>query len=239
MPQHDEPISASDRPLDTPDPFSRLLLELETMQSVLQKVADLAKTTLSAVDEASVTLMQGSRPVSAVYTGLLAYELDEAQYEHDLGPCLDAAKTRRTVLVEDARAEPRYPQFAERAVRGGALSSMSIPLVLQQDMPAGLNLYSLHAHSFDADGRNRAERYATTASVAIRNMLSYDSSRKTAEQLRQAMESRAVIDQAKGIIMAERRCTADEAFQILAQASQRANRKLRDIALDIVQGVGR
>ena len=239
MTQHDGSIPTSSAARDAFDQLSRLLLRDESLQSVLQKVADLAKQTVPGVDECSVTLLLGGRASSAVYTGLLAYELDETQYRQGEGPCLQAASSGEVVEVLDARTETRWPDYITEARRKGALSSLSMPLPVRQEGAAALNLYSHRPAGFTDDSRGTAQEFAAYATIAVSNMYAFDTSRKTAEQLMHAMQSRAVIDQAKGIIMAERRCTADEAFEALAQASQRANRKLRDIAQDIVDGVRR
>jgi len=236
MTQHDGSIPTSSSRAAF-DELSRLHLDDESMQTVLQKVAELAKRTIPNVDESSVTMLVGERAVSPVYTGLLAYELDETQYQRGGGPCMDAATSGVAVEVTDIRTETRWPEYTAVAVQKGALSSLSVPVPVRQQIPAALNLYSLQAHGFGAESRELAGEFAEHAAIAVSNMYAYDTSRKTATQLQQAMASRAVIDQAKGIIMAERRVDADQAFQVLAQASQRANRKLRDIAQEIVDAV--
>ncbi len=237
MTQHDGSIPTSSASRAAFDELSRLHLDDESMQTVLQKVAELAKRTIPNVDESSVTMLQGDRAVTAVYTGLLAYELDETQYQRGEGPCMDAATSGAAIEVTDIRTETRWPEYTAIAAQKGALSSLSVPVPVRQQVPAALNLYSLRAHGFGAEARGLAGEFAAHAAIAVSNMYAFDTSRKTALQLQQAMASRAVIDQAKGIIMAERRIDADQAFQVLAQASQRANRKLRDIAQEIVDAV--
>ena len=102
---------------------------------------------------------------------------------------------------------------------------------------AALNLYGVEPHAFDGEATDLARAFASYAAVAVHNMHLYESTRELAEHLDIAMRTRAVIEQAQGILMSQRRCDATDAFNLLAAASQRSNRKLRDIAQAIVDGV--
>jgi AmiR/NasT family two-component response regulator len=108
---------------------------------------------------------------------------------------------------------------------------------IREGLHGGLNLYAVEASAFGGDAREVAGTFASYAAVAVHNMHLFESTRQLAENLDIAMRTRAVIEQAKGILMSQRRCDATEAFNLLAAASQRSNRKLRDIAQAIVNGV--
>lgn len=112
-----------------------------------------------------------------------------------------------------------------------------MPLPVREAVHGALNLYGLEADAFDDDARHVARAFAAYAAVAVHNMHLYEHTRDLAQNLDVAMRSRAIIEQAKGIPMSQRRCDAAEAFTLLAAASQRSNRKLRDIAQGIVDGV--
>jgi GAF domain-containing protein len=139
--------------------------------------------------------------------------------------------------ISDTRADDRWPDYLPRAVEHGNLSSLSIPLAIDEDsqVTGALNIYARHANAFDETSRSVATRFAPYASVAASNLYAYQSARDMAQNLQAALESRAVIDQAKGILIERYKLTADQAFQFLAQASMKANRKLRDIADDLVR----
>ncbi len=109
---------------------------------------------------------------------------------------------------------------------------------MREALKGALNLYAIEADAFDDEARELAAAFASYAAVAVHNMHLYESTRELAEHLDIAMRSRAVIEQAKGILMSQRRCNATQAFNLLAAASQRSNRRLRDIAQAIVDGVG-
>jgi GAF domain-containing protein len=231
----------ADRPLADPrDAFTelgRLSFENTSMEAMLQRIAELAKQVIPGVAEASVSLIAHDKATTAAYTGRLALDLDETQYGRGYGPCLESAVGQEIREIADARAETRWPDYTRIAVERGSLSSLSAPLPVREALHGGLNLYAVEAHAFDRDARALATRFASYAAVAVRNMHLYESTRELAENLDIAMRTRAVIEQAKGILMSQRRCDATEAFNLLAAASQRSNRKLRDIAQAIVDGV--
>jgi GAF domain-containing protein len=231
----------ADRPL--PDPLdavaalARLSFDSTSMDTMLQRIAQLAKELIPGVAEASVSLIANDKAHTAAYTGRLALDLDESQYGRGYGPCLEAAVGEEIREITDARTETRWPDYTRSAVVRGSLSSLSVPLPVREGIHGGLNLYAVGADGFDDAARQVARAFASYAAVAVHNMHLYQSTRDQAEHLDIAMQTRAVIEQAKGILMSQRRCDAQQAFTLLAAASQRSNRKLRDIAQAIVDGV--
>lgn len=224
------------------DPFaelSRVVLGSEPLPQLLERVAQLTKRLMPAGTEVSVTLVEGEQARTPAFTGRIAIELDEVQYESGAGPCLSAAEGSATVSISDTATESRsqWVSFAAAARDRGVGSTLSVGLPVQQRVIGALNLYSPDAGAFDEQAIELIELFAAHAAVAVANAGLYDSATQLAEQLTQAMASRAVIEQAKGILMAQRHCTAEEAFDVLVVASQRANRKLRDIAAGIVEGL--
>ena len=140
------------------------------------------------------------------------------------------------IEIADARTDPRWPDYMPRAAEHGALSSLSVPLVIDDDgqVAGGLNIYAREPHAFDEDSRSAATRFAPYAAVAAGNLHAYRSAVDRADNLQAALETRGVIDQAKGILMDRHKLTADQAFQVLAQMSMKTNRKLRAVADDLV-----
>jgi hypothetical protein len=110
-----------------------------------------------------------------------------------------------------------------------------VALPILDDVKGSLNFYGEAPHAYDADAVSLAQTFAEHATIALANAHLYDNTANLAQHMQSAMESRAVIEQAKGIIMGERRCSADQAFEILAEISQRSNRKLRDVAAALVR----
>jgi GAF domain-containing protein len=224
-------------PLEAAEAFERLgalSLSEESLHTVLQTVADLSRQVLPGDLEASVSVLVADKPATFVYTGQLALDLDESQYGRGHGPCLHATATGETIDVPDTRSEPRWRDHMQRCVDLGCLSSLSVPLGSAEVLAAGLNLYARQPGAFDEAARRTAHRFARFAGTAAANMHSFQNARELADNLQLALQSRATIDQAKGILMERHRLTADQAFQLLAGASMGANRKLRDVADHLV-----
>jgi GAF domain-containing protein len=204
------------------------------VQAVLGRVAELARQTLPGVGAASVTLVESDRAFTVAFAGQVALDLDETQYQDGFGPCLEVAQSSGTVTVRDMAAEARWPAFARRALAVGVHSSLSVALPLQEAVLGALNIYATQPAIFDQDAIETARTFAGYAAVAIANARLYQSTAKLAEDMRRAMETRAVIEQAKGIIVAQRHCTPEQAFGLLTRLSQTTHRKLRDCAADLV-----
>jgi GAF domain-containing protein len=230
--QDPQPVNAA----EALERLGGLSLREHSMESLLQTVADLTKSVMPGGTEASVTLLIKDKPTTVVSTGQLAIDVDESQYERDHGPCLHAARTGELVLVTDTRTDSRWPDYMPRAAERGALSSLSVPLAIDDDaqVTGALNIYGREADAFDEDARATATRFGPYAAVAAGNLHAYESARDMADNLQAALASRAVIDQAKGVLIERYKLTPDQAFQLLAQASMHANRKVRDIADDLV-----
>jgi GAF domain-containing protein len=209
--------------------LSGLVLREHTMESLLQAVVDATRTTLPRHVDASISVLIGNRPATAAYSGQLALDLDEAQYERGHGPCLHAATTGEQVEIDDARTETRWPDHTARAVERGSLSSLSVPLPME-GLHAGLNLYATEAGAIDEHTRTAAGEFARAAAISIGNMHAYQTAKDIADNLETAVRSRTVIDQAKGILMERHGLTPDQAFQFLVHASQASDRELRDVA---------
>ncbi len=215
--------------------LARITLADHSMESVMTKVAQISKRVVPGADEVSVTFVDQGAARTVASTGSLALDLDEVQYEHDRGPCLASIADGTIVEVPVMSDEERWPEFTAAANDRGAGSSLSVPIPLRRDVAAALNIYSRRTRAFDDEGRTLADTFAGYAGVAIANMHVYEAQSRVAEQLQTAMQSRAVIEQAKGILMGRQRCTADQAFAQLVALSQRSNRKLRDVAHALVE----
>jgi len=215
--------------------LSRLLLAEETLETTLDRVASLACRTLAPCDLASVTLVANGRPTTPAHTSPEVDELDRAQYRSQRGPCLEAYDVRQVVRRNIADGRSGWPEFTAEAEKIGIRSVLAVPLLLSGDRPLGaLNLYSRTAESYtDADEEN-AVLFSEQAAVACANAEVYWRTHALTEHLREALESRDVIGQAKGILMARRRCTPDAAFEALRRASQHRNVKLRQVAEQVV-----
>ena len=220
--------------------LAKIDLRTSDLSQVLQRIAELAQKTLAGAEEVSVSLVGGNgAAVSPAFTGPMAINADELQYTEHAGPCLEAARTGQPVLVDDLATERRWPGYVPRALEAGVGSSLSIPLPVQDAVTGALNIYASRAGAFDEETLEAARAFAGYAAVAVANSQLYETTAALARQMEEAMASRAVIEQAKGLIMGQRRCSADEAFELLVRASSRSNRKLRDIAAELIDSIQR
>jgi GAF domain-containing protein len=211
----------------------------EPLSDALQHVAESAVTALH-VDMAGLTLLfPDGRARTAVCTSEIAKKVDQAQYDADRGPCLEAFRTKRQIRVDDTSTDDRWPAFATAAQEHGVRSSLSLPLVVAGDGIGALNLYSRQSNQFSDEDGEDAQVFGDQGAVALANAQAYWEQAALAENLTTALASRATIEQAKGVIMATAGCDPDEAFARLRQQSQYENRKLRDVATEIVRNQGR
>jgi GAF domain-containing protein len=222
-------------PGDALDRLGRIRLTDHSMRSLLGEIAQMAKQSLPGRLEASVTLLTGDDPVTAVYTDRIALDLDECQYACGHGPCMHAAAEGEVVEVRDTRSDPRWRDFLDVAAERGCGSSLSLPLPLHEGVSGALNIYAGQPAGFDEQSREFARRFAAYGAVVAGNMLVFESALDRAKNLEAALASRAVIDQAKGILMERFKLTADQAFQALTRVSMETNTKVRDIAERFVQ----
>jgi GAF domain-containing protein len=230
--QNSQPANAT----EALERLGRLSLRELSMDSLLQTVADLTKTVMPGSPETSVLLLVKDRPSTVVHTGQLAVDLDETQFATGHGPCLHAARTGELTEITDTRTEGRWRDYAQHAADLGNLSSLSVPLHIDQEeeVAGALNIYARQSNAFDEECRSVATRFGPYAAVATGNLHAYQSARDLADNLQIALESRAVIDQAKGVLIERYRLTPDRAFQLLARASMTTNRKVRDVAEHLV-----
>jgi GAF domain-containing protein len=208
--------------------------ELETM---LQLVCHQVIQVVPGADMASVTLVRDGEATTAACTDERVFSIDVDQYRAGDGPCLQAAATGKIVRVEVETAIERWPEFTRSALAAGVASYLSAPLVVDALHAGALNLYGLHSHGYRDVEAALLEVYLAAVEAALRATSRYLAVQRQAAQLRTALVSRAVIDQAKGILMGARGITADEAFQVLVEQSQRENIKLHDIAERLVTTV--
>lgn len=201
--------------------------------AVLSRTCDATKALISGADEVSVTVLE-AEPRTVASSGEMALHADQAQYRLDEGPCLDAARGGRPVLVKDLPTESRWPAYGPEALEAGVRASLSVPLGVGETAAGALNIYARRVDAFDEDVVDVAFDLAHYASIVVAAADERDRALQLAEQMQAAMESRAVIEQAKGILMRDRGCNAEEAFAALVRRSQAAHLKLREVAQQLV-----
>jgi GAF domain-containing protein len=217
--------------------LSRVALAGRSLEDVLREITSIATRGIPGAESTSITLLRGDKAFTAAHDGEMALAADELQYERGYGPCMDAGRGNVVLRVDDMRTEQRWPDYAARVGEQGVRSSLSVPLPYQGSTIGALNIYSTQVAAFDSpDSLEAGLEVAQTVAVAVANADAHAQLQEQARNMRIAMDTRAVIEQAKGVLMAQRHVDADQAFELLREASQRYNRKLRDIASGIVEG---
>jgi len=215
--------------------LSKIMLGEQPLTATMERIAALAAQTIPGADAVSVTLMEGDEARTVAFTGPVAVALDERQYEAGFGPCMDAAVTGGTIVIEDTSNDAVYPDFSRAAARQGVRHTLSVGMPIPQRIVGALNIYGIGTAAFDDEAKRLTSTYAGYAAVSLANAALYTSTAELAMQMQQAMASRAVIEQAKGILMRDNRCSPDDAFAMLVRASNQGNRKLRDVAQAMVR----
>lgn len=188
---------------------------------------------------AGITLLEGQGPTTGAATSPAAAQLDAIQYRCNRGPCLDSYRLKVVTRIEATVTEARWPEFSRDAAAQGIRSTLSVPLVVNGDEVGALNLYSSAEAGFDERDQETGSIFAEHASVTLANAQAYWRTEILRQNLEDAMSTRGVIDQAKGILMAREGLSADDAFERLRRASQRENRKVLELAQEIVSGTPR
>jgi GAF domain-containing protein len=206
-----------------------------SVNETLERIAALAVDALPAVKYAGITMLVEGRERTAVFTDADAPKIDQAQYDTGDGPCLAAIREQRVHVIESTKEPGPWQAFRDAAFAHGIMSTLSTPLAAKNQKALGaLNLYSAKQSAFTPEDVEVAMQFSMQAAVVLSNANAYWDAYGLSERLSEAMEHRAIIEQAKGMLMAAQGCTADEAFQLLVKASQRENVKLRDLAHRIV-----
>jgi GAF domain-containing protein len=230
----DPDVAVDDEALAALASLAGVVLEYQDLPTTLNAICAIATRSIAAADGASMTSFSEKGPTAIASTDAWAKSLDETQYEEHEGPCFDAARSGVLFRVRDTAAEPRWPSYMPRAVELGVRSMVSIPMTSESKVIGALNVYSKAPDAFDPEAVALAELMAGHASLASQVAMSLFRHRDLARQLQEALDSRVVIEQAKGVVMATTKCTPDAAFQTLVRQSQTRNRKLRDIAAELV-----
>jgi GAF domain-containing protein len=227
----------ADDPIDPTGVLAELSQAVDAdrdMSVILDDVVGLTKRRIPGVDVVSITLVRNETAHTAATTGPLAVQLDELQYEQGYGPCLDAGRFNENQHIEDAATETRWPKYVPKARQQGLGSSLSVPLPVESYLVGALNVYSVTARAFSPTSVTLCGAFAAHVTAALSQAESAHSHRHRAAHLERALESQAVINQAKGMIMVQQKCTADVAFSMLRKLSMDQNIKLYDLAASLV-----
>ena len=221
--------------LTTLSGFAATLVREYDVVIVLDELTERVTATLGLVGS-GVSLLKDGRLQFVTAVPDLAVELERIQEEQEQGPCLDAARTGQLASVPDLRAEAeRWPDYVASAARLGVVSVLGIPLRLEETRVGALNLYSGSIRDWAEEDVAAASVLADMATSYLVNASKLDQHRVLADQLQGALQSRVVIEQAKGMVAQARGLPVDAAFQLIRRHARDNNTGLHAVAEAIVQ----
>ncbi|MEX0868839.1 MAG: GAF and ANTAR domain-containing protein [Nitriliruptoraceae bacterium] len=205
------------------------LAAADDLDELLQRIVDLGEAYLEGCDGVSMMLIRkGGEIMSPAYSSEVAYQSDLAQYRNDEGPCLEALREHETIVIDDLETEQRWPDYRAEALALGVRAMISFRLFIHADTMGALDFYSGSPHAFDDHSRALGQVFASHAAVAMKAAIAEVG-------LNAALQTRDLIGQAKGILMARGSLDAAAAFARLRQVSQARNVALRDLAEEVTR----
>ncbi|MET3949198.1 GAF and ANTAR domain-containing protein [Arthrobacter sp. UYEF36] len=218
-----------------------LLMGTENVEDFLGRLAEFAASTLSnaagAEIECGVTLQRRKKTATVAGSSPRAVVLDRIEQSLGEGPCIEALRTRSVVLLADVHTDPRWPAYQRELAAQGVRSTLGVPLEIGKDAAAALNFFGAKTDMFTEDIIAEASGFADLAERSLRLAVRIGTAQSRAEDLKAAMEHRTSIDLACGVVMAQNRCSQEEAMGILTRVSSNRNQKLRDVAADVLRNL--
>ncbi|MGW0610266.1 ANTAR domain-containing protein [Streptomyces sp. NPDC002788] len=221
---------------ETSDTLDQAMVRSSGLDTLLRDLTDRAVQEVPGAAACSLTVRRGGRLFTLAGSGGLPSGLDLRQYENGSGPCVDAAETGSEQYAPDLAAESRWPAYTEYALSAGVRCVLAVPVAVEGESGAAINFYGVRAEELGT-GRDAARAFAARVGDAINVALGIERRRQSAADVRTALLSRSVIDQAIGILMARERIDARIALERLRRASQDRNVKLRDLCGQLVAKV--
>lgn len=203
---------------------------LHTLANRCVELLDASEAGLMLADQRG-----GLRMIASSSERARLLELFEIQNQE--GPCLDCFKGGTAVVEEDLEANPgRWPLFGAEARASGFRSALALPMRWRNQVIGALNLFRATPGSLDAAGMLTGQAMADIATIGILQERAVREARIMAEQLQSALNSRVVIEQAKGVLAERLAVNMDEAFQMLRAYARAHNRRLHDVAAATIRG---
>jgi GAF domain-containing protein len=204
---------------------------VEVLDGLMSTCLDLLE-----IDEAGLLLTDADGNLQRVASSSeQARLLELLQVQTREGPCFEAVQTGRTIIVDDIdRSRGRWPAFAARAATEGFRSVYAFPMRLREATVGGLNLFGVEADALDEESRVIAKSLADIATIGILQQRSLHRSSLLAENLQRALNTRVVIEQAKGVLAERGNLAMEETFELLRSYARSHNLKLSDLAHSVV-----
>ena len=222
---------ATETALQTVAEIARTLAAAPTLEETLQRIVDLGVEYIHGCESASISIIHGFERSTLVWSNPAALLVEQAQYRHDQGPCLESLTAHETIVIEDIDEEQRWPQWREAVREFDLRSSISFRLFIvsgDEETFGSLSMFASRAHAFDDHAQALGQVFASHAAVALKAAI-------TEAGLEQAVRSRDAIGQAKGVLMERHDVDADEAFEMLCRMSNDRDIEMRALAEQVAE----
>ena len=232
MPQQDYPSELN----ESIQGLSEVIFAEQDVAATLQRISELAVHAVEGAELCSVSSVSAGRISTVGATDDVCRRLDELQYETEEGPCLSSIEEQAMFQIPDLGQDETWPVFSKRASAETPVRSMlSFVLEVHEGALGALNLMSSRADSFDEEDISVGALFAVFAGIALRNAVDSENASLTKADLERGLETRKLIGQATGLLMAQEGLTSEEAFQRMVKVSQNANLKVREIAARFIE----
>lgn len=208
----------------------RLSLDAGSPQEVMTRIAEVSEDLCAPQSSVSITVGPPAEPLFLGASTKFAQSVDACQMSANEGPCQLAWELGTIVYSDDALIDSRWPVFAKKAAHTGLVSALAAPIRDGESVLGALNVYSLVGAAFGGDDMHVVEMLAEAIGAVLCSINENRALREMTQQLQHAMDSRELIEQAKGVLMARFNCSAEEAFERLKHVSQNKNVRVRTLA---------
>lgn len=215
---------------------ARVLENVETPEQALHRLTRLAVDLIPGGTAAAVTIAVDSQALILAASDPRIDRLHRLQFDGGEGPVAETLLHNESRRVDDTTAERRWPEFCRAAARSGFGSCLVLPLRTDRRPAGAVALYGQQRHVFQGAAHDIALLFAAQGGTAVYNAALYRECSQMVDSLHAALESQAVIEQAKGILHAAFGVPPEQAFRLLTRVSQKTNRKLRAISAELVEG---
>lgn len=237
-PQEEDAVTSQPGAAPSAEQLQDLLLESPGFTDFLLSLSTLAAASFGGKNPmmCAITVERNGTPATVASSGPEAQRLDEIQYSLHDGPCLTALRTAQTILVTEVGTDPRWAAYARDMSEENIRSVLAVPIPTDTGSGAALNCYSSESGVFEPGTVEHVQEYAASISNILRLALRVHPAPPYPEHLRSALQSRAVIDAAVALVMAQNRCSHDQALALISRASTIQGTRMHDIAADIIAG---
>lgn len=216
-----------------------LLVEEANLGELLEQILELTSRAVETSAAVSVTVVDDDGEyATAAASSQDARDVDDAQYAFDEGPCVEALRTGREHRFDDLTELERWPRFRDRALALGFGSVLAVPLRAGPQTIGCLNVFAAEPSSLAEEDRVLVRRIAAPAAATLANARAYRRVSRLAEQLQQALEGRALVERATGVLIADTGCAPEVATAQLRTAAQDQSRPVVEVAAELLERVG-